>query len=206
MEPADEVSTLLGALTAARAYREILRGETSLSAHLAQQALDDLPKSSDLSCSLRSVATSLLGDASWLEGRLVEAQQAYDDAVRISQVAGNVHLILTANCNLGEVLLEQGQLRQAARIYSQSLPIAQLPDGQTSPFIDRVLAGLGSLAYEWNQLEDAARHIQECLNSARRWGNIDTLAAGLVLGTAGAGPAPSRDGSRSHAYRGRDPK
>ena len=111
-------------------YHANMQGEKHLAAELARQALDRLPVSNDFSCSLRSVATSLLGDASWMDGNLAEAQRAYTDAVVISQAAGNSHTVIIASSNLADILMEQGQLQQAARFYSDTLRLATLPDGQ----------------------------------------------------------------------------
>ena len=109
------------------------------------------PSSSDFSCSLRSVATSLLGDASWTDGNLAEAQRAYADSVSISQAAGNIHVVITASSNLADVLMGQGKLQQAARILSGALQMVTLPDGSISPLAGRVYAGLARISYEWNK-------------------------------------------------------
>ena len=61
------------------------------------------------------------------------------------------------------------------------MQIATLPDGQISPLAERVYAGLGGIAYEWNRLEDAAKDIQQCLELSRRWGNFEIQTMGYVL-------------------------
>lgn len=181
-EPATEDrGTRIGAITTARAYYANTQGETRLAVHYARQALDALPVSNDFSCSLRSAATSILGDASWLAGNLLEAQHAYSDAVLISQAAGNIHMLIIANANLAEILLEQGQLGEAARVYSETLRLAKLPDGQISPLIDRVYAGLSKIAYEWNHLEEATTYSQQCIEIAQRWENNESQSAGLIV-------------------------
>jgi LuxR family maltose regulon positive regulatory protein len=177
----EDRGTMIGAITTARAHHANMQGETHLAVHYARQALDYLPVSNDLSCSLRSVATSILGDACWLEGNLAEAQRAYADAVLISQSAGNIHTLIIANSNLAEILLEQGQLGEAARIYSETLKLARLPDGQVSPLIDRVYAGLSKIAYEWNHLEEAKTYSQQCIEIAQRWENNESQSAGLIV-------------------------
>jgi LuxR family maltose regulon positive regulatory protein len=181
LEPSDDVGTMSGAVAAARAYRANMQGETRLAATLAQQALDCLPVSSDLSCSLRSAATSILGDASWMDGDLAEAQRAYADAVLISQATGNIHMVIIANSNLADILVEQGKLQQAARIYSETLQMAMLPDGKISPLADRVYAGLSRISYEWNHLEDTAKYVQHCIDLSRCWGSYESQAIGYVV-------------------------
>lgn len=180
LEPNDDVQTMAGAISAARAYRANLQGDTRLAADLARHSLDLLPASNDFSCSLRGAATSILGDACWIEGDLAEAQRAYSDAVEISRSAGNIHLLIFAQTNLAEALMEQGQLRQAARIYSEALSLATSPDGIISPLAERVFAGSGKIAYEWDHLEEAETCIHQSIELARRWGSIEAQAAGLI--------------------------
>jgi LuxR family maltose regulon positive regulatory protein len=177
----DDVRTMMGAVTAARAFRANMQGETPVSANLARQALDCLPIRSDLSCSLRSVATSILGDACWMEGDLNEAERAYTDAVSISQAAENIHMVIIANINLADILQEQGRLQRAFRIYSEAVKMANLPDGQISPLAEKAYAGLGRVAYEWNQLEEAAMYLRQCIELSQGWGSFESQAMGYVM-------------------------
>jgi LuxR family maltose regulon positive regulatory protein len=181
LEADDDGGTKLGAVTAAKAYRANMLGETRLAADLARLALSYLPVSSDFSCSLRSVATSLLGDASFLNGDLPEARHAYAEAVQIGQGAKDVPMTIITSYNLAETLSEQGELHQAARIYAETLGLATLPDGKISPLAERVYAGLCRVCYEWNQLETAEEHAQRCIELSRRWGSMENLATGYVL-------------------------
>lgn len=185
LEPSDEVGTMLGAVTAARAFRANMRGQARIAADLSRQALACLPAGNDFSCSLRGAATSILGDASWISGNLDEARRAYEDAVMVSQASGNIHMVIIANANLADVLIEQGQLRQAARTYSDALNIAlsraALPNEQISPLAERIYAGLGRISYEWNHLEDTEKLIYQCIELSQRWGSIDFKATGYAI-------------------------
>ena len=199
-EATDEVGTMRGAVIAAAAHRANRRGESRLAAELARQALDCLPDGNDFSCSLRGVAISILGDASWMNGNLEEAQRAYTDAVQISQAEGNIHMVIIASSNLANVLLEQGQLHEAARIYSRHGRLAALPDGQISPLTERVHAGLSRVAYEWNHLEEAAGHVHQCIELAQRWGSTRIPGNGLFdPGGAGTWTGQSRKSPGCHA-------
>jgi LuxR family maltose regulon positive regulatory protein len=177
----DDRQTMLGTLTAARAHRANQRGETGRAADLARQALDYLPQSSDFSCSLRSVASSLLGDASWTEGKLAEAQHAYADSVFVSQAAGNAHVVITASSNLADALMGQGKLQHAARIYSEALQMVAMPDGSISPLAGRVYAGLARISYEWNRLDDAAKYARQAIELAGSWGSVEYQAIGHTV-------------------------
>ena len=70
LEPSIEVRTMQGTIAAARAHCANARGNTLLAVEYAQQALQLLPDCSSISQSIRSVTTSILGDASWIHGDL----------------------------------------------------------------------------------------------------------------------------------------
>jgi LuxR family maltose regulon positive regulatory protein len=181
LEPGTEVEMMQGTIATGRAYRTNLEGETSLAASFARQALEYLPDNDLVSRSLRTVATSLLGDASSMNGELEDARQAYMEAKQIGQAAGDNHLVIVANSNLANILVEQGLLHQAARIYSETLQIATRPDGQKSVIAGRVYVELSQVFFEWNDLETAHRHAQLSLALCQQWGNIDLQAVCFVM-------------------------
>jgi ATP/maltotriose-dependent transcriptional regulator MalT len=181
LEMTQGVRVMQGAIAAARAHRANLLGEAHMAADFARQALEYLPDIDLVSRSLRTVATALIGDACSISGNLEEARQAYMESARIGQAAGDVHLIIVANSNLANVLIEQGMLRQAARIYSETLLKATRPDGQKSIIAGRVLAELSQVYYEWNHLEDAFQFTRQSLALCRQWGNMDLQAVGYVM-------------------------
>jgi LuxR family maltose regulon positive regulatory protein len=176
LEASPEVDTMKGTIAAARAYCANRRGETAAAEAYARDALDLLPDCSSISMSIRSVATSLLGDTSWINGNLEEAIRAYHEAARIGREAGNAHMVIIANSNLAEVYLEQGQLHRAADLYAQSLQMAVRPDGERSPLATSLYAGLGKIAYEQNRLEEAAQNFQLCIDLCKKWRDPALLA------------------------------
>jgi LuxR family transcriptional regulator, maltose regulon positive regulatory protein len=180
LEPTDEVRTLRGTIAAARAHCANSRGDTKSAAKYAQQALEKLPVCTSI-CSIRSAATLILGDASWINGELDKATHAYAEAIRIGREGGNLPMVIITNSNLAEVLMEQGQLSRAADIYTQSLQMAVRPDGQRSPLAGSVYAGLGRLSYEYNRLDDASQNIHRCIELCRQWGDFNLLAVACSM-------------------------
>jgi len=158
-----------------------MRGDTGQAIAFAQQALGYLPDRVPFARSLRSLATSILGDASWLNGDLETARGAYTEAVRIGRAADNIHLTIIANSHIAETLIEQGQLHAAARTYAESLKMATGQNGQTSPLAARVHAGLSQVSYEWNHLEAATQHVHQCIELSRQWESIEFQAVGFVI-------------------------
>jgi LuxR family maltose regulon positive regulatory protein len=113
---------------------------------------------------------------------LEEATRAYTEAISIGREAGNLHMIIIANSNLADILMEQGQLHKAADAYTHSLQMAVRPDGQRSPLAGSLYAGLGRLAYERNQLDDADQYVHQCIDLCRQWGETDlhTIACAML--------------------------
>jgi LuxR family maltose regulon positive regulatory protein len=181
LEETTEVRIMKGAIAAARAHQANLQGEANLAMDFARQALEWLPDIDLVSRSLRTVATSLLGDASSMSGNLEEARQAYLESAAIGQAAGDIHLTIVVNSNLANVLVEQGSLRQAAKIYSETIQMATRPDGQKSVIAGRVYAELSQVYYEWNHLKEAAQYVDQSLSLCKRWGNMDLQAVGYVM-------------------------
>jgi len=181
LEPTFEVRVMLGTIAAARANSANLQGEAHLAADFARQALEYLPDNDPFPISVRSVATTELGNASWITGHVEEARLAYTEAVRIGQAANNVHMVIITNSSLARVLVELGRLHQAARIYSETLQMATRPDGQRSPLADDIYAGLSQVSYEWNHLEAAAQYTHQCIVLCQQWENYDLLAVSYVM-------------------------
>jgi LuxR family maltose regulon positive regulatory protein len=181
LEPTDEVRTMQGTIAAARAHCANSHGDTHSAAEFARRALELLPDCSSISLSVRSVSTSILGDASWLNGNLEEATRAYTEAIRISQDAGNLHMAIIVKSDIANILMEQGQLYNATDTFSHTLQMAVRPDGQRSPLAGGLYAGLGRLAYERNELIEAAQYFHQCIDLCQQWGESDLQAVACAM-------------------------
>jgi LuxR family maltose regulon positive regulatory protein len=181
LEPTDEVRTMQGTIAAARAQCAASRGDTHSAAEYAHQALELLPDCSTISRSIRSVATTILGDASWINGDLEEAKLAYTEAVRIGKEAGNLHMVIIANSNIADILMVQGQLHRAADIYTQCLQMAVRPDGQRSPLAAKIFDCMARLSYDWDRLDDAEQNNRQCMELSRIWGDIGQQAYAFAI-------------------------
>ncbi len=179
LESTANVRIMRGALAAARAHSASVRRDP-MAAEFSRQALTCLPQGDALGDGLRSVATLILGDTAWMSGRLDEAKQAYDDAVRIGHSADNPHLVILGSSNIAEILIEQGQLELAASRFSEMLQEATSGD-RKSPWVDRVLSGLSRISYERNDLTLAARYAHECVELCQQSGNREFAAVGQVV-------------------------
>ncbi len=112
----------------------------------------------------RTATTWKLGVAYEIQGDRVAAKQAYTEAILICEKSGNIYTQILATTGLANILLAENQLRQAAETYRQALElVGNLP----IPVAPHVHLCLAKIAYEWNGLEAAQQHAEECLQVAR---------------------------------------
>jgi LuxR family transcriptional regulator, maltose regulon positive regulatory protein len=178
LKPDTGTRIMQGAIVTGRSYRSFINGDTTQTAIFARQALEYLTDVDLVSRSIRSIATALLGDSSLMNGALEEALHAYTEAKKIGQAAGDIHVVIIVNCDLGRIFTEQGLLHQAAEIYSETLQIATRQDGKKLVTAGEVYAELSQLSYEWNDLETAVEQVHRSIALGRQWGNetFETLA------------------------------
>jgi LuxR family maltose regulon positive regulatory protein len=168
-------AALLGGAPTARAHMARVRGDSAAALAFSERALALLPED-DLSS--RSIVAVNLGIAQWYRGRLAEAEQALAEAERAAHASGNAHVELAARVFSTRLLVAQGKLRQAAARFRQIVEHS----GRV-PVVALALYGLGSLCYEWNQMDAAEDHVRRGIELAEPGGSVELLAAGY--GTLG---------------------
>jgi LuxR family transcriptional regulator, maltose regulon positive regulatory protein len=181
LERTIETQIMLGTAAAARAHYANVQGKTRLATDSARQALELLPDNNSFSCDIRSVATAILGDACWIGGNFDEARQTYAQAVSISVTAGDIYSAIIAYVDLADVQMEQGQLHQATWTYAEIMRMAARPDRQELPLVHRAYAGMGRVFYEWNQLDAAEQHFQNCVRLGQQWSDPESQLAGCIM-------------------------
>jgi LuxR family maltose regulon positive regulatory protein len=130
--------------------------------------------------SLLSVISFNLGLVYEFSGESQAASEALRDTITLSREDGNAHLLLFAASHLAQVQAAQGRLRQAAQTYQEALQNAQTISGVPSPASGVAHVGLGAIFYEWDELEKAARHLNQGVNLAKLWGNLEALIPGYL--------------------------
>jgi LuxR family maltose regulon positive regulatory protein len=180
------------------------------------QLLEALPE--ELSNTDRQTFTGAVFNLSWAYYRRGDPNQARDwfsEALAIGKAAGSLTLTLTSIMGTGLIQTLLGQLRQAADTYRQGLQMADefaQQTGQAVPAAAYCHLALGDVLREWNELDDAARHLAQGVELGRRW-RIDgfVLRAGYLVqarlkqaqgDTAGALHAVREAEQLAQAYRG----
>jgi LuxR family maltose regulon positive regulatory protein len=132
---------------------------------------------------LRSVLALSRARALDIAANIGEAVTAYGEARALSESVGNSHVQIVASSRLAELWAVQGELHQSAAAHQSVLRMTEQAPERRSAIGAMSHVGLGSVLYEWNQLEDAARQFEEGSRQALRWGHLETLK-GAYFGLA----------------------
>ncbi len=112
---------LPASIATARAYQTQARGDIPGSVMYGRRALDLLPEGDHLR---RGPAAALLALAQWASGDLEEAHQTLADAMSNFQKVGNLHFAISGTYGLGDIRTAQGRLREAIKVYADTLQFA----------------------------------------------------------------------------------
>jgi LuxR family maltose regulon positive regulatory protein len=144
---------LLGRIAVIRAYISTRAGDFSRTIYFSSQALKLLPER-DLNW--RSVAATMLG-MGYGSDKLVEAQQAFFEAIKISKAAGNVYYHIFAGSCLGSIIFKRGKLKEAKDISRQLLSLAIENGIEQTGIVGSLYANLGMIFCEWNDIDEGIR-------------------------------------------------
>jgi LuxR family maltose regulon positive regulatory protein len=165
---------LIGEIAAAQAYLAQSLGDGKRLIELSHKALALLPADN---LTTRGLVALSLGIAYWHIGRLVEAEQALEEANLAARRTGNTYGEMMARILQGRTLALRGKLRQAAA----SLEAIAQEAGKVYA-LPLVYLDLGALHYEWNDLEAAARYLNQGLEASQRSANVEfEIAAWMLL-------------------------
>lgn len=153
-------------------------GDVERAVALSRRALELIPEDDLFSPSAIAAA---LGTAYALNGNILAASKALSQAKVASQAGNNMHIILTSIGGQAYLLFEQGHLHEAAEIYRQCLQMATKPGGQVLPAASISYAGLGEIAYQWNDLEKAAHDLEKGIKLGSLWGEVQFHARAYCI-------------------------
>ena len=170
---AEEDLTVLGEIAAAEVFLAQSLGDGKRLIEKSHQALELLP--ADNLTQRGNVALGL-GMAYWHLGRLAAAQQALEEALPACQGSSNLYGEVASRIFLARTLALRGQLRQAfAELEALIQPAEKLP------ILPLIYLDLGSLHYEWDELDEAASCLKQALDSSQRTGNLEFQVIATML-------------------------
>jgi LuxR family maltose regulon positive regulatory protein len=167
-----------GELAALRAMGAMYRGEMDASVDYAKQALELLSKKSHF---LRSLTVDSLGIAYIMLGRLEDALDILQEAIRVGQESGNILVAVGALSNVAGLLMNSGEMKQAQELYTQALEMARDSQGKPLPIAGKALMGLGEIAREQDDLESAEQFISQSIELLQHLGESGIVVGYLTL-------------------------
>jgi LuxR family maltose regulon positive regulatory protein len=167
---------LQGRIAVIRAYISAQTGDVSRIIHFSNQALKSLPQG-DLMW--RSVAATTLGFAyGWMgAGDLVKAQQAFSEAMKISQAAGNIYYQILTGSGLAGAMLFRGKFKEATDICRQSLNLAIENGMDQTGIVGCLYANLGLMLCECNDLDEGLRLLNKGIELSEQGRDPVSLAS-----------------------------
>ncbi len=174
-EPDDRPQDLVGRIASMRATVAVIQHDVETIIAQSRRALeylhpDNLP--------LRTATTWTLGYAYQLQGDRAAASQAYTEVISTGKSFGDSIYTIAATINLGQLQEADNQLSLATRTYRHVLQLAGDPP---QPIACEAYLGLARITYQWNDLDTAQQHGQQCLQLTRQMEGVDTFASCEVL-------------------------
>jgi LuxR family maltose regulon positive regulatory protein len=173
-EPDGQTRNLVGHIAAMRALVAASRNEAETMIAQSRRALEYLHPEN---LSVRTITSLTLGIAHQLQGDRAAAGRAFAEAMDIGQASGNLMITAAAATSLGQIQESENQLHPAAETYRRLLQVVGDPAHMAACEAHH---GLARIYYQWNDLDAAERHAQQCARLAQQI-ECDTSVACEVL-------------------------
>ncbi len=155
-----------------------LRGETRRACDMAAQAV---AKAATGDLYAQGITRFCLATATNYDGRLVQAIEAYQQALPLCREAGNKLASMLIVANLGMLYIVQGRLRAADDLSRQVMETAERSGDARTPALTTVYGIHCEVCYERGDLETAAADLQLWLDLSKRSGHVAAMAYGHVI-------------------------
>ena len=162
---------LRGKMNTVKAFLASHEGDTSGMLRYSQKALRDLPKDNLI---WTAMATAALADANANKGDLKETCRLRVKALKKSEAAGNIVVILMASSRLAISLRDRGRLDKVREICEQKMQFAAQHGWSQTAVAGFLLGVWGEVLAETNDLDGA-------LNKSRKGVELTERGGGLAM-------------------------
>jgi LuxR family transcriptional regulator, maltose regulon positive regulatory protein len=153
-----QLRSLPGEIAMTRSYNLQILGRLADSRKYAELALQLIPEDDFFR---RAQATITLEIIHWASGDLEAARRAMVDWMQRMEQSGNLVFVVASAFALADILVAQGQLREAEKIYLQSLKTAAAQGPEAQRITAHHYLGLAMLAHETGNYEKAAGYFEK---------------------------------------------
>jgi len=129
---------------------------------------------------LRGPMLLIIALANELQGNLREAESGYHEAVRLGKHLNNFPIVAQGLAHLGQVKTLQGNLHLAEETFNEAMDYSIRQFGQVTGFYGNSMIGLGNLAYERNDLQEAQSLLEGGLKLIKLLNDWQGLLPGLT--------------------------
>jgi len=156
MDSTPAFSALLAETSAFRSLIAIRHGEMVPAIKLAKLAVKTAPADEYYT---RGIAYVSLYNAYREIGHMEDAIQACTHAITAARLGQSLVSTVDAIFNLGRLLKIQGRLHRAEQVYNDGLRVAENQGQAQLPAYSLIHFGLADVFYQWNNLDEAERHL-----------------------------------------------
>jgi LuxR family maltose regulon positive regulatory protein len=160
-----------------RASYAVVLGHVQQAKALVSQTLAQVSPDNPIA---RFRTPAILGMAHLRAGEVSEAHRDFSQAGEIALAAGLNFAAVPFLCNLAEVKIAQGQLRQAKQTCDQAGQLAMV-DGAPVSVAGFVGLEMSKILYEWNDLPAAERHLVDGLELLSQSGISESFGSGHAV-------------------------
>ncbi|MBE2224928.1 MAG: AAA family ATPase, partial [Anaerolineae bacterium] len=176
VEPDENTQDLVGRIASMRATLAIIQHDVETIITQSRLALTLLHPDNLFN---RMAATWTLGFAYQLQGDRAAASQSYTEVMAISHAMPVSIYTLAAAISLGQLQESDNQLILAEQTYEHALQLAGDPPQLIAC---EAYLGLAHIHYEWNELDAAQQHGQQCAQLTQQMESTDTsVSYGVFL-------------------------
>jgi LuxR family maltose regulon positive regulatory protein len=174
---APDAARIRGLAAVDRASYAAVLGHVQQAKEFTRQVLAHVPEDDPVA---RFRAPAILGMAHSRAGEVLEAHRAFSQASEIALAAGLSFAAVPFLCNLAEVEIAQGRLRQAMLTCERAGELAVVDGGPTSigGFVGLEMC---KILYEWNDLQAAERHLLDGLELLSQGGISESFGSGHAV-------------------------
>ena len=170
-ETDDRYQDLVGRIASIRATLALIQHDTETIITQSRRALEHLHPDNLL---IRSAAAWTLGYAYYLQGDRPAASQSFTEVISITESFEDSIYAMAAAISLGQIQAADNQLSLASKTYKRVLQLAGDPPQLIAC---EAFLGLAHIYYQWNDLDTAQKHGQQCAQLTWQMESIDTFAS-----------------------------
>ncbi|MEN6408372.1 MAG: LuxR C-terminal-related transcriptional regulator [Anaerolineaceae bacterium] len=161
-------SLMWGLIAAEQSILASANGDMKTALEQSMRALSLLPEENDFS---HSFALLNHGLTLSINGEVTKAIRVLTDTIRISHQSGNWVVMTIARSNLGEILIDNGQLSEALILFEQSIRFLSSMPGKFTAFVNLIYKEMADIYLARNQLAEAEQSLLKCLATDEELGS-----------------------------------